>query len=92
MAHRAYYQERHGPIPDGYQLDHLCRVRACVNPDHLEVVTARENIRRGNGTKLTEDDVRAIRASSEKQRVLAATYGVSQSQISRIRNWLTWRE
>ncbi len=37
-------------IPEGMQLDHLCRVRCCINPDHLEVVTQRENILRGNGT------------------------------------------
>lgn len=48
-AHRAVYRLLRGPIPDGMQLDHLCRVRACVNPDHLEPVTQRENIMRGVG-------------------------------------------
>jgi hypothetical protein len=36
-----------GPIPEGKQLDHLCRNRACINPEHLEPVTAKENILRG---------------------------------------------
>jgi hypothetical protein len=36
-----------GPIPDGYEIDHLCRFRACVNPGHLEAVTKRENTMRG---------------------------------------------
>lgn len=45
-GHRAAYEMLVGPIPEGLQLDHLCRVRACVNPDHLEPVTARENVRR----------------------------------------------
>jgi hypothetical protein len=36
-----------GPIPDGFQIDHLCRVRNCVAPDHLEAVTQQENLRRG---------------------------------------------
>jgi hypothetical protein len=47
-AHRFVYENYKGPIPDGLQLDHLCRVTACVNPDHLEPVTQAENIRRSN--------------------------------------------
>lgn len=46
MAHRYAYETLVGPIPDGLQLDHLCRVRNCVNPAHLEPVTASENQRR----------------------------------------------
>jgi hypothetical protein len=46
-AHRYSYEQTVGPIPEGLELDHLCRVRACVNPNHLEPVTRRENIRRG---------------------------------------------
>lgn len=45
-AHRVFYEQRVGPIPDGLQLDHLCRATLCVNPDHLEPVTAAENQRR----------------------------------------------
>ena len=51
-AHRLAYEQAHGPIPDGLELDHLCRVRACINPEHLEAVTHQENIRRG-GTPAT---------------------------------------
>lgn len=47
-AHRLAYELVVGPIPDGLSLDHLCRVRNCVNPDHLQPVTTRENCRRGN--------------------------------------------
>lgn len=46
QAHRVAYAALVGPIPDGLQLDHLCMVRHCVNPDHLEPVTAAENARR----------------------------------------------
>ncbi len=47
MAHRALYELLVGPIPNGLQLDHLCRNRGCVRPDHLEPVTQAENLRRG---------------------------------------------
>jgi len=48
-SHRLAYELVKGPIPDGLHLDHLCRVPACVNPDHLEAVTVRENTLRGVG-------------------------------------------
>ena len=46
-AHRASYELFVGKIPDGLQLDHLCRIRCCVNPEHLEPVTGSENVKRG---------------------------------------------
>jgi hypothetical protein len=47
MAHRFAYESVHGPITPGLVIDHLCRVRLCVNPAHLEPVTPGENSRRG---------------------------------------------
>lgn len=49
VAHRWLYVRLVGPVPEGLQLDHLCRVRECVNVDHLEPVTPLENTRRGEG-------------------------------------------
>lgn len=47
QMHRWMYEMLVGPIPEGLQIDHLCRVRACCNPEHLEPVTLQENRRRG---------------------------------------------
>lgn len=47
-VHRILYEKYKGPIPIGYELDHKCRIRSCVNPDHLEAVSHLENVRRGN--------------------------------------------
>lgn len=49
LAHRVAYELVKGPIPEGLDLDHLCRNRKCVNPDHLEPVTRQENLARGVG-------------------------------------------
>ena len=46
-AHRYAYELLVGPIPEGLQIDHLCRNRACVNPSHMEAVTQRVNLLRG---------------------------------------------
>lgn len=49
-AHRFSYELVKGEIAEGLDIDHLCRVRNCVNPNHLEAVTRRENLIRGAGT------------------------------------------
>ena len=52
-GHRRAYEALIAPVPEGLVLDHLCRVRHCVNPWHLEPVTAGENARRGKGLSVT---------------------------------------
>ena len=76
-AHRVMYERLRGPIPTGLQIDHLCRNRRCVNPDHLEPVTQRVNLLRGKtlvarqaaqthckrGHPLTEDNIYRLNGS-----------------------------
>ena len=51
LAHRVSYEHYKGPIPSALEIDHLCRTRQCVNPDHLEAVTHSENVRRGGAAE-----------------------------------------
>ena len=55
-AHRYAYELLVGPIPGGLVIDHLCRTTACVNPEHLEPVTQRENLLRGAGGKVASEE------------------------------------
>ena len=93
-AHRAMYEQEVGPIPDGMTIDHLCCVRACMRPDHLEAVPMATNLRRGRGAKITEEIARAIREAPAEieTKALAARYGLSASHVSRVRRGLKWRE
>lgn len=101
-GHRLFYLAYIGEIPKGetrgpfrIQLDHLCRVRLCVNPEHLEPTTCVENIRRGLVPKLSPEQVAAIRLrilSGESQSRIAADFGVQQSQISRIKCGVRWSD
>ena len=60
LAHVIAFVEHVGPVPEGLELDHLCRVRHCCNPKHLEPVTRRENIMRGDGPDVTRVRFAAI--------------------------------
>lgn len=55
MAHKYFFQLYKGPIPEGLVLDHLCKVRACVNPNHLEPVTVQVNTLRGEAKLFGRD-------------------------------------
>jgi hypothetical protein len=100
FAHRFVYEREVGPIPKGMELDHLCRVGACANPDHLEAVTKSENARRGltgrrpkrGARRLTDDEVIAIRASSESNRTLGRLYGVSHETLRSVKARIHYAE
>jgi hypothetical protein len=87
-AHVIYYEQAKGRVPEGLELDHLCRVRRCVNPDHLEAVTHAENVRRGAMGKVSTATLIEIRNAPGKDAEVAARYGLSQAYVNRIRRGL----
>ena len=94
-AHHVYYERARGPVPAGLTLDHLCRNRGCVNPDHLEPVTLLENVRRRPDLKLDAQRAAFIRLmyrAGFNQKELAQIFGVHQSSISAVCMNQLWRE
>ena len=101
-AHRASYMLHVGPIPAGLHVCHKCDVRACVNPQHLFLGTAAENLAdmRSKGrapagiklgrAKLRPDQVRQIRRDARQLKEIAAEYGISEATVSVIRNRIRW--
>lgn len=106
-AHRVSYELAHGPIPDGMQVLHHCDNRRCVNPAHLFLGTNADNMadktakgrqarfvangEKNHRTKLTSENVLAIRASIGRPVDLAAEYGVSPSTIVCVRSRRHWK-
>lgn len=105
-AHRLSWEAARGQIKDGMQVLHKCDVRACINPGHLFLGTHLDNMRdrdakgrreprKAKGTKhgmskLTAEQVIAIRADTRSHRDIAADYGVAKSNVQAIRAGLTW--
>jgi DNA-binding XRE family transcriptional regulator len=89
-AHRAVYEQHRGLVSPDLHLDHLCRNPPCVNPDHLEPVTSRENVRRGYAVRkaanASDGFARALRehriAWGLSQSDLAAKLGCSQARVA----------
>ena len=86
-AHRYVYEKAHGPVSPELDLDHLCRNRACVNPDHLEPVSRSENLRRGSRGKMNRASIFALRlmdATTNLSRLeLAEAFGLSGRTVTR---------
>ena len=95
-VHRAIYEREHGPIPEGYEPDHLCGVKCCVNPAHLEAVTHAENVRRGPHTKLTMKVAQEIRRLAEmgeySQSELARMFGALDQTVYLILKNRQWHD
>ena len=96
LAHRTSYELANGPIPEGLHVCHRCDNPPCVNPAHLFAGTNADNVAdrvaKGRppfgarwGGKLTDEQVREVRASTEPIRVIAPRYGIAHSTIAAIR-------
>lgn len=95
LAHKVFYERARGPVPKGKELDHKCRVKRCVNPDHLEPVPHPINVRRGaSPQKLNEAKVAEIRAryaiGNISQQALADEFQVSQPLIGLVVRYKAW--
>ena len=71
-VHVVAWEIRNGPVPGGLELDHLCRVRACANTDHLELVARRENVLRGHA--LAAVNARKTHCKNDHEFTKANTY------------------
>lgn len=90
QAHRRAYELLVGPIPEGLQLDHLCKVPRCVNPDHLEPVTQQENMRRHYGERTHCKHGHALDAANAyewkgKQFCRACNRAASRKRLARLK-------
>jgi hypothetical protein len=104
-VHRVSFELVHGPIPEDLHVCHRCDNRGCVNPDHLFLGTHRDNMtdmsQKGRArtplgednlqAKLTRVTVREVRQAEGSQRQIAKRFGISQSQVSRIRGRRFWQ-
>lgn len=87
-VHRLTYEKFKGKIPEGLEIDHLCRVRRCINPDHLEAVTHKENVRRtvAAGNNNNQKKTHCPQGHEYKGKNLEMRYGFRYCRTCR-RDW-----
>ena len=93
-THIWYWENKFGKVPEGKQLDHLCRQRSCCNPEHLEPVTNAENTQRGLTAVVSPDEVISIRSmvsGGMRQTDVARRLGISRAIVHGIISGRTWR-
>lgn len=93
LAHRESFLRSHGCIPDDLTLDHLCGIRNCVRPEHLEPVTHAENVRRGRGARMTPEiraEIFELRKAGLTQTAIATKVGFSRTAVVKLLDGSTW--
>lgn len=102
-AHRVSYELHRGPIPDGFFVMHKCDNPSCVNPEHLDIGTAMDNVadmvskdrhtygERTKKSKLTNLAVSVIRESGASVQELMATFNVSKATVYQVKQGRTWK-
>lgn len=97
-AHRWYYEQHYGPIPSGYVAHHLCEVKACVNPEHIQLIAWGPHTSlhvRADRAKLNAEkaqEIRRLHATTEvTKRALARQFGVSHGLIRAILRGDIWK-
>lgn len=106
LAHRLVWEECFGPIPPGQCVCHHCDNPPCVNPEHLFLGTQADNLKdmdkkgrrarlsgeEASRRKLSNEQVEAIRRAPGTTRSIAAQFGISNGQVSKIRNRKQWKD
>ena len=88
MRHRIEWEKVNGPIPDGYEIDHMCKVRACCNVDHLQCLSRSKHKSKDNAERYKDREIAILKFINHNphllQREVGSIFGVSQSCISGI--------
>lgn len=91
--HRYFYTKHIGTIPNGYEIDHLCHNKKCVNPQHLEAVTTKVNLERRLSVKLNWGIVSEIKKLAKRlnQKEIGLIFNINQGHVSKIINGKRWK-
>jgi hypothetical protein len=95
LAHKKAYQEVHGDVPEGYEIDHVCKNRSCANVSHLRVVSHTENMRNSDQTKLTLEKAKEIlflRGQGISMYKIAKQFDVTPQCVWRIVHKKNWKD